>query len=239
MLQKDFELSPQNAYCHNCNCYHTLPRQPAILAARDLAKRLSQEISTESLYSEARGKMFGVLTCQSSGGTTHLLKAFSGQYNGQWEIDGWVPPLFGVEDFNALNNPVERKIKALGKMVSQTASDTAYCENILQERKQLSRQLMKEIHALYTLNNFRGEQCSLVDLFPKSRGIPSGTGDCCAPKLLNFAALNNLTPIAIAEFYYGKKNKSGSRHEGQFYLACEEKCDPILGFLLCGIEDLH
>ncbi len=28
---------------------------------------------------------------------------------------------------------------------------------------------------------------------------PSGTGDCCAPKLFNYAFKHNLTPISLAE----------------------------------------
>lgn len=95
---------------------------------------------------------------------------------------------------------------------------------------------MQDIHSLYRLHNFRGEQCSLFDLFGDTNGIPTGTGDCCAPKLLNLAARNGLQPLGLAEFYWGKTNKSASRQEGYFYPACQDKCGPILGFLLCGLE---
>jgi tRNA pseudouridine32 synthase/23S rRNA pseudouridine746 synthase len=64
-----------------------------------------------------------------------------------------------------------------------------------------------------------------------------GVGECCAPKLLNYAALNGLKPLGLSEFYWGKENKSGTRKHGEFYPACAEKCQPILGFMLCGIKE--
>lgn len=231
------KLTAQQAFCNSCNCSHSLPRTPAMEAARDLMARMDQEVSTDYLYGEARGKMFGVLVCRTPEGNQKTLKAFSGQYNGQWQLQGWVPPLFDVPDFNNLNDPMEKQIKALGKEAAKATGDKSHRTTILQQRKQLSRQLMLDIHALYRLHNFKGEQRSLVDLFPNGRGIPTGTGDCCAPKLLNFAAIHHLQPLGLLEFYWGKTNRSTSRHEGQFYLACEDKCGPILGFLLCGIQD--
>jgi len=226
----------QRAFCNACGCDHTLPRAPAICAAQKLIATINQELDTEYLYGKALGKMFGVLVCRNQNGEEKVLKAFSGQYNGQWEKKGWTPPLFDVKKFHSLNNPVERQIKALGRESEKILKGTAKYNDILQARKNLSRQLMKDIHALYTLHNFRAKQCSLFDLFPEGHGIPTGTGDCCAPKLLNYAAIHNLTPVGLAEFYWGRTNKSATRREGQFYASCKDKCGPILGFLLCGIE---
>ena len=226
----------QEAFCYSCNCIHSIPRQPAIAAAKDLMASIDQELGVQYLNGEARGKMFGVLVCRTPGGETQTIKAFSGQYNGQWQLDGWAPPLFDVQTFHNLNDPIEKQIKALGRN-AETIKDPLAKQAILQKRKLLSRKLMKDIHALYELNNFNGQKCTLPDLFPQNRGIPTGTGDCCAPKLLNYAALHNLRPLGLAEFYWGRTNKSASRHQGQFYLACEDKCGPILGFLLCGIQD--
>ena len=226
----------QIAFCRECNCNHSLPRAPAMDAAKKLIANMDHALATDYLYGEARGKMFGVLVCRTRKGSFTTLKAFSGQYNGQWELEGWVPPLFDVQDFKNLHDPVEMQIKALGREATENNSNKSYHDSILQQRKQLSQQLMKDIHALYILHNFKGEHCSLFDHFLQGRGIPTGTGDCCAPKLLNYAAIHKLQPLGLAEFYWGKTNKSFSRHEGQFYLACENKCGPILGFLLCGLD---
>ena len=94
---------------------------------------------------------------------------------------------------------------------------------------------MKDIHALYKLTNFRGETKTFSKLFPETKNIPTGTGDCCAPKLLCHAAKNDLLPLSLAEFYVGGKNRSGSKRHGHFYPSCEEKCQPLMGFLLCGL----
>lgn len=225
----------QRAFCSSCNCYHSIARSPAMAAAQELMATMSNILPTDYLYGEARGKMFGVLSCRNSSGETITLKAFSGQYDGQWEMDGWVPPLFPVDAFRRVHDPVEREIKALGRKVEAAETEENKVQ-ILGQRRQLSRDLMKNIHALYRLHNFQGQQCALTELFPQDRGIPTGSGDCCAPKLLNFAALHGLIPLGLLEFYWGRSNRSGSRHEGEFYLACSDKCGPILGFLLCGIQ---
>jgi hypothetical protein len=95
---------------------------------------------------------------------------------------------------------------------------------------------MKGIHELYLLHNFRGEKVGIHTAFCEDRGIPTGTGDCCGPKLLNYAAQHKLKPLGLSEFYYGKENKSGTKEHKKFYPCCKEKCQPILGFMLCGLE---
>ncbi len=197
-----------------------------------------EKICTDFLYGEARGKMFGVLVCEKTDGEQLTIKAFSGQYNGLWDVVGWVPPLFDVHDFWQLLNPIEKKIKELGRRLENMADGSTEQGRVKQLRKELSQTLMKKIHELYRLHNFKKQQCSLTDLFPQKQGIPTGTGDCCAPKLLNYAARNQLKPIGLAEFYWGKSNRSATRSQGIFYPACTSKCGPILGFLLCGIKEL-
>ncbi len=239
-------------FCKTCECDHVLSAKPAMEEAEklmlalsehkriDFEKKISGEehFSTNFLYGEARGKMFGVLVCEKSNGERLTLKAFSGQYNGLWEAEGWVPPLFNVHDFWQLLNPIEKIIKALGRELTNLISESPEQQKILQERKKLSQQLMKQIHGLYRLHNFKNQQYSLTDLFQDNQGIPTGTGDCCAPKLLNFAATKQLKPVGLAEFYWGKTNKSATRSQASFYPACASKCGPILGFLLCGINEI-
>jgi hypothetical protein len=97
------------------------------------------------------------------------------------------------------------------------------------------------MQSLYCFHNFRGESRTLKDAFAlgasAKENITSGVGECCAPKLLNCAARSGLTPVGIAEFYWGGSNKSGSRKPGEFYPCCETRCQPILGFMLCGLND--
>jgi tRNA pseudouridine32 synthase / 23S rRNA pseudouridine746 synthase len=106
-----------------------------------------------------------------------------------------------------------------------------------QQRKTRSRQLQTQMHDAYRLMNFLGTSSSLRALMPA--GIPTGTGDCCAPKLLHYAASHQLKPIAMAEFWWGKGGGVDGwmgRREGEFYGACEERCQPLMGFMLAGLS---
>ncbi|MEG4205967.1 pseudouridine synthase [Microcoleus sp. Pol7_A1] len=101
-----------------------------------------------------------------------------------------------------------------------------------QRRKELSRELQTQMHAAYTLVNFLGKSRSISSLMP-TNSIPTGTGDCCAPKLLHCAAAHNLKPLAMAEFWWGPP--SGDKIQGEFYGACGDRCQPLMGFLLSGL----
>lgn len=243
-------------YCRKCGVIHGLPMGRAyhycqqlihhfqknetidLSYNEDSARRNEPDprLATSYLFGQARGKMFGVLECLDACGSTVILRAFSGQYNGLWSVAGWAPPLFDLTAFHITNDPVERRIKTLGtQMLNEEPGSESWC-TIRQTRRQLSRQLMKDLHGLYQLHNFRNQIEGLVEAYSGTNGIPTGTGDCCAPKLLNLAARTNLTPVSIAEFYWGLDNKSNTRHHGRFYPSCREKCQPILGYLLCGVK---
>ncbi|GBF83720.1 pseudouridine synthase [Aphanothece sacrum] len=103
-----------------------------------------------------------------------------------------------------------------------------------QQRQELSRKLQSQMNAVYTLTNFAGNSTSLQQL--KTKGLPTGTGDCCAPKLLHYAAINQLKPLAMAEFWWGPVK--GDKVPGEFYGACESRCQPLMGFLLSGLSSI-
>ncbi|WP_315792025.1 RluA family pseudouridine synthase [Fischerella sp. JS2] len=107
-------------------------------------------------------------------------------------------------------------------------------QELRQRRKELSRQLQAQMHAAYSLMNFFGQSRSLQQLMPE--GLPTGTGECCAPKLLHYAATHNLKPLAIAEFWWGPSSNNQDKIPGEFYGACVERCQPLMGFLLSGLE---
>ncbi len=66
--------------------------------------------------------------------------------------------------------------------------------------------------------------------------MPTGTGDCCAPKLLHYAAIQGLKPVAMAEFWWGPVSADRDKVQGNFYGACAERCQPLMGFLLSGLQ---
>ncbi len=111
--------------------------------------------------------------------------------------------------------------------------------NALKEaRKIKSYALQNRIFDSYTFLNQEGKTKSLRAIFPSSEDVapPSGAGECAAPKLLQYAFLHNLTPLSMAEFWWGQSPNSEIRKHGYFYPACKSKCEPILGHMLEGIE---
>jgi hypothetical protein len=247
-------FSSYSGYCSFCGSEHVFHGDDHHLSGQVLMEQLAKRkgigpgdsgysapkrLSTDPLFGPSRGKMFGVMECLAVDGTTVCCKAFSGQFNGLWLVDGWVPPLFDVDEWTRVNTGPEFMIKTLSAEKMACQDDHERNKRLQQERKKLSQKLMQDLHALYRLTNFRGRTLSLPDIFPEGTGIPTGTGDCCAPKLLNFAATHNLVPIGISEFFWGLENKSAKRQHGHFYNPCTEKCQPILGFMFCGLDELY
>ncbi len=108
--------------------------------------------------------------------------------------------------------------------------------NLKQQRKEISRHLQAQMQASYRLTNFAGETLPLQQLMPDG-SMPTGTGDCCAPKLLHYAATHNLKPLAMAEFWWGPSPTTSDKVQGEFYGACAERCQPLMGFLLSGLSN--
>ncbi|MDY0290089.1 MAG: RluA family pseudouridine synthase [Sphaerochaeta sp.] len=186
-------------------------------------------ISTDYLFGPARGQMFGVLVCEDQGGSEVVLKAFSGQYDSEWLIPGWVGPVADPLAFTQIVTANDERLHELTATIEGGAcSDTA---TLIQERKSLSQSVLRELYALYEFTCIGGQTKTFADIFG-SRLPPTGTGECCAPKLLHWAFSHGLKPISMAEFYYGRPNRSGSREHKAFYGPCDDKCQPLLRHML-------
>ena len=239
-------------WCAHCGRMHLLPPDQAWPEALLLMERLKRSgrldfearaadadprCATAPLFAAEGGKMFGVLACRDNQGRPVTLRAFSGQFGGLWEVAGWVGPIFDPAAFDRLTRDTESAIKRLGAEIDRADAGSSHRQHLVRRRRFLSRALMRKIHDLYRLVNFRGEQGLLIDAFQGDSLPPSGTGDCCAAKLLHHAALHGLTPRGLVEFYWGRPNASGLRVHGGLYPACEARCRPVLGYMLCGLEE--
>lgn len=111
-------------------------------------------------------------------------------------------------------------------------------ENKKNERKRRSDDLQRWLFSQFVLLNALGEKQTLREVFERATGRipPSGSGECCAPKLLQYAYLHRLTPVSIAEFWLGGSPKAEIRHSEQYYPACRGRCLPILSFMLRGLK---
>lgn len=104
-------------------------------------------------------------------------------------------------------------------------------------RKNFSNGLQQKIFEAFSFKNALGETQDLNDIFGNLNApIPSGAGECSAPKLLQFAYSNDLKPIAMAEFWWGSPPQNIIRKHGHFYPSCKSKCKPILGHMLQGLN---
>lgn len=105
------------------------------------------------------------------------------------------------------------------------------------DRSSRSDALQKWIFENAAVLNANGECLSIWEVFSKDDLIPpGGTGDCAAPKLLNYAYQHGLTPLAMGEFWYGKSPDTAVRSHGHFYPSCTSKCGPLLGFMMRGLD---
>jgi len=126
----------------------------------------------------------------------------------------------------------------LSKAEEQWQKARARSEVLREYRRQASAALQQRLFDEYFFLNSRGEKKSIAEVFGGSNGSqpPSGAGECAAPKLLQYAYTQGLKPITMAEFWWGESPAGEVRHHGHYYPACKSKCEPILNFMLQGVE---
>lgn len=111
-------------------------------------------------------------------------------------------------------------------------------EALKRERHEGSDALQRWLFDQYVMLNAKGMRRTLIDIFARFNGTlpPAGAGDCCAPKLLQFAYAHKLRPVSLAEFWLGAPPPTEVRRHLQFYPPCRSKCYPILQFMLQGLD---
>ena len=133
-------------------------------------------------------------------------------------------------ELKALKREAQVAIEQCQKL---TLEYKAKIEALKLQRAAHSADLQRRIFERYTFLNAVGYTKNVLDLFTDSP--PAGAGECAAPKLLQFAYLNAMTPICMAEFWWGMAPDSEVRIHGHFYPSCKSKCEPILGHMLQGL----
>lgn len=125
-------------------------------------------------------------------------------------------------------NEVEQKVKAFDTEILQ----------LKQERKTRSAALQLWLFKQFDMLNAKGEHKDLCEIFKDTpQGLPpAGAGECALPKLLQYAYLYGLQPLAMGEFWCGMSPKDEIRHDGYFYPSCKGKCEPILKHMLVGLD---
>lgn len=114
----------------------------------------------------------------------------------------------------------------------------AAINNLKAKRRAMSEKLQRQLFELFVVHNARGESMDVATIFERRlhRLPPGGTGECCAPKLLQYAFLHGYKPVCMAEFWVGESPQGEVRHHGHYYPACRSKCLPLLEFMLQGLD---
>lgn len=135
----------------------------------------------------------------------------------------------------------------LAELEARLAKHNVIIHELYEERKQRSEALQQWLFGQFDFLNARGERKSLTEIFdsessvgsaeePQHWRVPSGAGECCAPKLLQTAYQLGLQPLAMAEFWWGSSQPGHYREPGAFFPACHSKCRPILAHMLQGLN---
>ena len=188
------------------------------------------------------------------GKNLQFLKAYSGQILGKSDWEGYVPAIFDYLQPDGYFKTHEAEITDLNHRIKEAEAllpkgkRSKEVEAMKQERKERSQALQRWLFSQFIItsphtpqedNDTNGE-ASVLKVFSdyaqrtgsKQTVPPGGTGECCAPKLLNYANQHGLKVKVIAEFWYGDSPKGIIRHHGQFYEPCQAKCMPILWYML-------
>lgn len=224
---------------------------------------VNARFSLDNVYASrtSGGKMLGVLLC--SDGT--ILRAFSGMLGGTWHCPGWAGPTATVTLEEA--GPSARFQTIVDHVAAARDPKLGDVERARHRNmhRALSLELSAELASAVLLRSPRRRQGTrLSELLPppsadgSTKRLPGGVGECAAPKLLNAAYERGLHPTGLAEIWHeapaarvrgdhddvwttrtrkNKKRDRRRRRHGSFHAACDERCAPILGHMLCDVDD--
>lgn len=215
--------------------FYYQPHPLCVLAAEQVKQYLKD---FDPWLQENGGKMFGVLVVRNDQDEVGFLAAYSGNLAGRNDYPYFVPAVYNLLNPNGYFVKEEAYISAINHQIVELQNSGAP-ETVLAalkaERKQRSQALQEWLFEQYRMNNARGEYYNLMEIF-RGKIPPGGTGECCAPKLMQAAYANGWQPLCMGEFWMGPSPKDELRIEGNFYPSCRSKCKPILEFMLQGLD---
>lgn len=224
------------------------PTGRAAAVCAEIARRIvsgeSEIVRTaETAESEERrgsGLTLGAAVCADGSGRRLVLATNSGTTRairlGTDEILGlpaeFVPPVVGADEIARALSGNDAEIHALTERIN-ALKGRAETRNIMEEigtlsdrRRRLCAESLARVHALYSFRCADGSVRSLAEICTeRNRGRlpPTGTGDCCAPKLLDAAFSRGLTVESMSEAAFPS---------GEEIAPCDERCGIVLPAML-------
>lgn len=134
---------------------------------------------------------------------------------------------------------LKSRLSVAFKPLKAVLDDALGCLEVMKEKRRAdSESLQRWLFDHFVIRNARGESRSLSEIFRETPMLvpPSGSGECCAPKLIQEAYLRHWLPISMAEYWYGAPKDGEVRIHGRHYPACRGKCLPVLNWMLQGLD---
>lgn len=201
-------------------------------------KKLSIVYTTEKVSEERfeNGIMIGVLVAKNSLQQNKILFTVSGisrKIEGKFRDAIFIEPIVSSKKIMSALQKNDKEIHSLTEKLKGCRIENI--QDLQLRRSLLTSESLERVHELYSFYCSDGKIRSLKQIC-RSQLPPTGTGDCCAPKLLNFAFENNLIPVSMCEVFYGKANEK--KQPGVKYSPCDERCGLILPEML-GLKILY
>lgn len=241
-----FPPFPQESARHYCQ---------TLISLIDEGKVKLRQVSRESEERKGQGLMVGCLVCweksrEDETGRRIILYAVSGNSkilevsadenlsNLFKEKTVFVPSIVLPYAIDEALKQNDKKIHELTDEINELPLVSQRRNQLISERTILTDESLKNVFSLYEFTRFDGKQISLNQIITNhsNKLPPTGTGDCCAPKLLSFAFSHRLEPVSMDEVYFGRDTKN--KKNGLSYPPCDERCGYILPSIL-GIEILY
>ena len=179
--------------------------------------------------------MLGAMVCKDAFGNSVTLKTVSGVrcrlVSSVKDNSIYVPPVADFSDIEKALSKNDEEIHNLTSLIEENKKNLNCMEvkRLKDARASLTEESLYAVYGLYSFYCADGSVRSLMDICRNSfngKLPPTGTGDCCAPKLLNYAFSHSLTPISMAEVMYGGEN------DGKIFSPCDARCSIILPEML-------
>lgn len=196
--------------------------------------------SMESVERKNFPVMIGSLICKDKNNKKVKLFAISGstkkiKKNKDDDLI-FIDAIVSAEQIEKALEKNDDEIHALTNTINSYSGPTEVLESLKKKRLELTSQSQKNVFNLYSFYCIDGKKRSLKEIctnnFP-----PTGTGECCEPKLLNYAFKNNLQPLSMAEILFRRDEKI-EEQDIKSIPPCDERCSLILPSML-GIKILY
>ena len=143
-----------------------------------------------------------------------------------------------IKESQFLKAELRREKKRWSEKIAEVKAEVDVYEQRIDElanqRKTMSEALQNWLFEHFVMLNYAGERRNLLEIFRDTvqQLPPAGTGECCEPKLLQYAYIHHFKPVQMAMFWWGKSPDNEIRHHLHYYTACSGKCKPVLTYML-------